>query len=117
MSRPLEYWGLKSIAQRMDCSIDCVRRLNDKMQFPLILMPNPRRKHPHNMAFKFTYYSNEALINQWLIAMVNVQRTWRKRYGGRWWEQVWGARGGDLRTEGGQKTSHAHEGGSGRSRQ
>ncbi len=102
-----EYWGLRAIAARLDVSISFVRKLADEWTFPLLLLPNPRRKHGKNLSFKFTYYCNEELIQKWLFAQIGVQRNLRRKHGWHWWKN-WSK--GHLTAEGAQKTSYAHEG-------
>ncbi len=80
-----EYWGLDAIARRMGCSKEQLHRLHDHLQFPLILVPNFRRRHPRNMAFKWIYYTNEAFIDRWYMGLSMAQRNARKKLGGRWW--------------------------------
>jgi len=105
--RPLEFWGLRSIAQRMGCSVDQLHRLHDQLQFPLILMPNWKRRHPRNMAFKWIYYTNEAFIDRWYMGLSMAQRKLRRKFGGRWWRILGKAGRGDLRAEADQKPDRA----------
>ncbi len=84
------YWGLQAIAQRMGCSVDQLRRLNDRMGFPMILLLNPSRRHPHNLSSKWIYYVSEQMISMWHWQMVKTQREMRKKYGGRWWAKKHG---------------------------
>ncbi len=110
----VEFWGLKAITQRMGCSVPQLHRLVDLFQFPLILLPNWKRRHPRNMAFRLKYYTNEALINQWYFALSRVQRNAKKKLGGRWWVHIGKAGRGDLSGQGDQKTDRAREGQGGR---
>ena len=84
------YWGLQAIAQRMGCSVGHLRRLNDRMGFPMILLLNPSRRHPHNLSSKWIYYVSEQMISMWHWQMVKTQREMRKKHGGRWWAKTHG---------------------------
>ncbi len=84
------YWGLKVIAKRMGCSVDQLRRLYDKHGFFMFLIPNPRRKHPHNLSSKLVWYTCEPLIHKWMLLQVYAQREERKKHGGRWWAKEHG---------------------------
>ena len=84
----VEYWGLRRIAERMNCSVDYLRKLCDTMYFPLVLLPNPRRKHPKNLAFRWVYYTNENLIANWYLGLTQGQRNLRRKLGGRFWKHL-----------------------------
>ncbi len=101
--RPLEFWGLRSIAQRMGCSVPQLHRLQDQLHFPLVLVPNFRRRHPRNMAFKWIYYTNEAFIDRWYFGLSQAQRNARRELGGRWWKHLGKGAKGDLSGQAGQK--------------
>ena len=109
--RPVEFWGLKAIGKRMGCSAAHLRRLNDKMGFPMILMLNPNRRHPHNLSSKWMYYINEPLIFQWQNDMYRVQQDFRRKAGRRWWtkenrEKMYRDVGGPTSAEEGQGNRH-----------
>ncbi len=103
----VEFWGLKAITQRMGCSAAQLHRLVDQFQFPLILLPNWKRRHPRNMAFRLKYYTSEALINQWYFALARVQRNAKEKLGGRWWVHLGKARRPGLSGEGAEKKLRA----------
>jgi len=98
-----EYWGLDAITKRIGCSKEQLHRLHNQLQFPLILLPNFRRRHPRNMAFRWRYYTNEDLITKWYFATSRAQRNLKRKLGGRWWRVLGKAGRGDLTTEASQK--------------
>ncbi len=102
--RPVEFWGLKAIAARLGVSISFLRKLADKWGFPLLLLPNPHRKHKRNLSFKFTYYSNEGLIQNWLSHQIEAQRNLRRKHGWHWWKHLGK---GHLTAQGAEKPPHA----------
>jgi len=114
--RPREYWGLEAISRRMGVTVDYIRRLGDELWFPVFAIPNPRRRHAHNLSSKWVYYTNEALIFHWQTAQVVAQREIRKKFGRRWWtkENRERIRGVELRASvtggAGQKSAPAREG-------
>lgn len=112
--RSVEFWGLKAITQRMGCSVAQLHRLQDQFQFPLILLPNWKRRYPRNMAFRLKYYTNEALIDRWYFGLSQGQRNLRRKYGARWWVHLGRARMGDLISEATEKVSRVRKGKSGR---
>lgn len=64
---PSEYWGLKAIAKRMNCSVVRLKNLAMKYHFPLVRLPVAKAR-------SWMYYTNEMLVMAWYCGLIQNTR-------------------------------------------
>ena len=64
---PSEYWGLKAIAKRMNCSIPRLKNLAKGYHYPLTRLPARNGR-------AWSYYTKESLILLWYSGLIQNTR-------------------------------------------
>jgi len=74
-----EYWGVRQIAERMNCSPDHVYRLWEDYGFLMYKIPF-RGPTYVNRPPNERWYTNDGLIRQWeLMQVYNQRQAWKRK--------------------------------------